>query len=190
MKMKRFVALLLVLSLLATLFVGCGGSQGYDLTINGKMFIEANLIAEIMSQLVEAQTDLNVGRGFDLQSAVSFQAVVRGDADIYPGYLGTMLMNYLDQNIALGTPPEEVRERVIAGMLEEFDIVVLDSPGFSNSFAIGLRRDFAQANNIRTKSDLAPFTPQLVFGGEHTFFVDRFDGFYNMSEVYGFNWAD
>ena len=183
---KKVLLMVLCVSIILS---ACGGTEP-DIVINGKLFIEANLIAEIMAQLVEAQTDLVVGRGFDLPSAISFESVVQGDADIYPGYLGTMLMNYLNQEVEMGTSPAEILQRTRDGLLETFDIVLLDSPGFSNSFAVAVHRDFAQENNIVTKSDLVPFTPQMVFGAEHTFFVDRFDGFYNMIEAYGFEFSD
>jgi len=196
---KKILLLGICVCLIVSVFAGCGGQggsgggdDGYDgtIAITGKLFIEANLIAEIMAQLIEGRTNIRVVRELNLPSAVAFQAVVQGDADIYPGYLGTMLMNYLDQPVLPGTPPEEIYSRVREGLSEVFDIVLLGAPGFSNSFAVAVHRDFAAENGIVTKSDLAPFTPYMIFGGEHGFFGDRYDGFNAMSEVYGFNFRE
>ena len=44
-------------------------------------------------------------------------------------------------------------------------------------------------NNIKTNSDLAAFTKDLVYGAEHGY-LDREDGYYPMCELYGYDFKD
>ena len=186
---KKILLLILCLSLIVSVFAGCGGGSGYDVIVAGKLHVEGALMAEVFAQLLEEKTDLNIGREFDLSSRIAFTAVREGEADIYPGYTGSMLINYLGRDLVPGTPYNVMIEQARAGLLEEFDLVMMDPMGFQNTYRIAIGRQFAEDNNIRTNSDLAPFTPYMVFGSEHDFF-DRSDGFYPMSEAYGFNFRD
>ena len=187
---RRTLLLALCFALIASAFVGCGNRDGDDrtITVAGKTFTEGQLMAEVFAQLIEEKTDITVERIFDLASRIAFEATVQGDTDIYPGYTGSMVMNYLGRELIPGTPSYELIAQAQEGVLAEFDLVVMDPMGFQNNFGIAIDRQFAEANNIRTLSDLAPFTPDMTFGGEHAFF-DRPDGFYGMSEAYGFNFS-
>jgi len=188
---KRVLLLALCFSLIASIFAGCGGGGADEntITVAGKAFTEGQLMAEVFAQLIEGRTDINVERVFDLSSRIAFEATVQGETDIYPGYTGSLLMNYLNQEIAPGTTGQEMIRRAQEGILEEFDLVVLDPMGFQNNFAVAIDRPFAEENGIVTLSDLIPFAPDMIFGGEHSFF-DRPDGFYGMIEAYGLNFAD
>ncbi|MCL2857975.1 MAG: hypothetical protein FWE19_09760 [Oscillospiraceae bacterium] len=187
---KRIILLALAFVLVATLFTGCGGGGGNDRTIviAGKTSSEPQIMGEVFAQLIEHKTDLTVEHTMDLASRIAFEATVQGETHIYPGYTGSLLINYLEQEIDPGTTAEEIIRRAEAGILEQFDLVLLPHVGFQNNFGIAISGEFARANGIVTLSDLAPFTPELVFGGEHEFF-DRPDGFYGMAELYGFNFA-
>lgn len=185
--MKRILGLFLGLMLLLTLPAGCSG-KGDTILVGGKAYTEAQLTSEIIAQLIEQKTDLKVERKYDMASAICFESINRGDIHIYPEYTGGMLLAYLEQEIEPGTDPQATYDQAKAGFKERFDLVVLDHMGFNNTYANAISREFAQANNIRTNSDLAPFTPQLSYGAEHSFF-DRMDGYENMCATYGFAFA-
>jgi glycine betaine/choline ABC-type transport system substrate-binding protein len=185
--MKRKV-LIITLCLSLVILAACGGDD-YDVVVAGKLHVEGALMAEVFAQMLEIHTDLNVGREFDLSSRIAFQAVVEGEADVYPGYTGSILINYLGRDLVPGTSYADMIAQARAGLIEEMNLVLMDPMGFQNTYRIAIDRTFAEANGIRTMSDLAPFTGDMVFGGEHDFF-DRDDGFYAMSEAYGFNFRD
>ena len=117
------------------------------------------------------------------------QSLKSGDIDIYPEYTGGMLVAYLKQEIEPGTAPQTTYDLAKKGFKDEFDLVVLESMGFNNTYANAISREFAIANNIKTNSDLAPFTSGLSYGAEHSFF-DRADGFENMCLTYGYNFLE
>lgn len=187
--MKRNVLLLsFCLIFTITIFAACRQTSDYDVIVAGKLHSEGALMAEVFAQLLEQRTDLNIGRKNDLSSRIAFQAVREGEAHIYPGYTGSMLMGYLGQDVIPGTPYDVIIERARVGLLEDFDLILMEPMGFQNTYRIAIDGNFARNNNIITSSDLSPFTPDMVFGAEHDFF-DRPDGFYPLSEAYGFNFA-
>ncbi|MGI6404189.1 MAG: glycine betaine ABC transporter substrate-binding protein [Oscillospiraceae bacterium] len=186
--MKKLLSFSLVLMLLLSILSGCSGKDNKTVIVGGKSYTEAQLTSEIIAQLLEKKTDLKVERKYDMASAICFESINRGDIHIYPEYTGGMLLAYLEQEIEPGTDPQTTYDKAKAGFKEKFDLVVLESMGFNNTYANAISREFAEANNIRTNSDLAPFTPQLSYGAEHSFF-DRMDGYENMCAIYGFQFA-
>ena len=188
--MKKIVVMLLALVLILGIFSGCSKSGGKSkVIIGGKQYTEAQLTSEIIAQLLEAKTDLTVERKYDMPSAICFQSIKSGDIDIYPEYTGGMLLAYLNQEIAPGTDPQTTYDLAKKGFKDEFSLIVLEPLGFNNTYANAISREFAEANNIKTNSDLAPFTKDLTYGAEHSFF-DRNDGFENMCLTYGYEFED
>ncbi len=186
--MKKILSLSLVWMLLLAMLSGCSGKKSNTVIVGGKSYTEAQLISEIIAQMLEQKTDLQVERKYDMAAAICFESINRGDIHIYPEYTGGMLLAYLEQEIQPGTDPQTTYDRAKAGFKEEFDLVVLESMGFNNTYANAIPREFAEANHIRTNSDLAPFSSQLSYGAEHGFF-DRMDGYENMCATYGFEFA-
>jgi len=187
--MKRGLALILSLAILLSLAAGCKNKDSKKVIVGGKQYTEAQLTSEVIAKLIEAKTDLEVERKYDMPSAICFQSLKSGDIDIYPEYTGGMLLAYLKQEIEPGTAPQTTYDLAKKGFKDEFDLVVLESMGFNNTYANAISREFAIANNIKTNSDLAPFTSGLSYGAEHSFF-DRADGFENMCLTYGYNFLE
>jgi len=188
--MKKIFVTILALALLLGILPGCSKNGSKDkIIIGGKQYTEAQLTSEIIAQLIEAKTDLTVERKYDMPSAICFQSLKSGDIDIYPEYTGGMLLAYLGREIESGTDAQTTYNLAKQGFKDEFDLVVLESFGFNNTYANAISREFAEANNIKTNSDLAPFTKDLTYGSEHSFF-DRNDGFENMCATYGFEFQD
>lgn len=186
--LKKVITVALTVIMILTGFSGCSGNKDNTVIIGAKSYTEAQLTSEIIAQLLEKKTDLKVERKYDMASAICFESINRGDIHIYPEYTGGMLLAYLEQEIPTGTDPQTTYDMAKAGFQEKFNLVVLEPLGFNNTYANAISREFAEANQIKTNSDLAPFTPQLSYGAEHSFF-DRMDGYENMCEVYGFNFA-
>ncbi len=189
-KIKELLCFSLVLTLLLSMLSGCAAANAEKKTVivGGKSYTEAQLTSEIIAQLLEKKTDLKVERKYDMASAICFESICRGDIHIYPEYTGGMLLAYLQEDVEPGTDPQTIYDRAKAGFKEKFDLVVLESMGFNNTYANAVSREFAEAHNIKTNSDLAPYTPQLTYGAEHSFF-DRKDGYENMCATYGFQFA-
>jgi osmoprotectant transport system permease protein len=56
--------------------------------------------------------------------------------------------------------------------------------GFNNTYGLAIRKEIADKYDIKTYSDLAKYSKDLVFGAEYDFY-EREDGFNDLSKAYG-----
>jgi glycine betaine/choline ABC-type transport system substrate-binding protein len=73
--------------------------------------------------------------------------------------------------------------------LGRWDLWWLAPLGFENSFEIAVPRKLAEAEHLRTISDLARIAPRLVAGFGHEF-VQREDGLLGLQRAYGLAFKD
>jgi osmoprotectant transport system substrate-binding protein len=183
--MRKTISIILLLAIAFTLAVGCGPKKDEKkVVVSGKTFTEAALISEIMAQLLESK-GFKVDRKYDMSSSLVFEALKKGEVDLSAEYTGSIVMGHLGQDIAPGTSAEATFQLAKDGLKDKYDMTVMPSLGFNNTYANAIRTDFAEANNIRTNSDLAAFSGQLVYGAEHSYY-DRLDGYFNMCDTYGY----
>ena len=187
--MKKIILAVLMCAMLLTLISGCKANGGKKIILGGKAYTEAQLTAEIMAQLIEQGSDIKVERKYDMSGAILNEALQSGEIDIYPEYTGGMVMAYLKEEIEPGTSPEETYRRAKEGYESRFNLIVLESMGFNNTYANAIRTEYAEQHGIVTNSDLAAFTAELTYGAEHAFY-DRLDGYHNMCDTYGFQFKE
>lgn len=190
MFLKKSLCVMICAAFLALSFTACGGGEK-TVTIGSKNFTENIILGEIFAQLIEAKTDLKVTRKLNLNGTfVAFEALKKGDLDIYPDYTGTGFMSHLKLDLKKENGEQynsdEIYDIVKKEFNEQFGITWLDPLGINNTYAIAVKQEFADKNNISKASDLAALSPDLVFGAEHEFY-DRPDGYPGMIETYGYN---
>jgi len=177
---KKTIALLVVLALAAAVFAGCTSDR--KVVIGSKDFTENKILAEIMAQLIENNTDLKVERKINMGGTfVCFEAMKKGQIDIYPEYTGTGLTAQL--KLPVETAPEKVYNTVSTEFEKQFQIRWLKPIGFNNTYALAVPQELASENNLESISDLRDFSKYLVFGAEHEFF-NREDGYDGLIKVY------
>jgi osmoprotectant transport system substrate-binding protein len=183
-KIKRMISLTLVmLFALPILFTGC--SKNKTITIGSKDFSENIVLGEILAQLVEAKTDLKVSRKLNMGGTfVCFEAIKKGEIDIYPEYTGTGLTAQLEMDVI--SDPDEAYRVVSEEFNKQFEITWLEPFGFNNTYALAVTDEVYQTYGINTYSELAKVSENLVFGAEHEFF-DRQDGYDGLVKLYGMN---
>lgn len=181
-KMKKILALGLCGGLLVSgLLTGCGSSK--KVVIGSKDFSENIVLAEIMAQLIENDTDIQIERKLNMGGTfVNFEAIKNGDIDIYPEYTGTGLTAQLKMDVM--NDADQVYDLVKEEFDKQFAITWLAPLGFNNTYAMGVTKEIAETYNLEKNSDLTDIAGELVFGAEHEFF-DRQDGFDGFIEAYG-----
>lgn len=181
MKLKRIIGLGLSIVLLSAIaLTGCAGSD--KIVIGSKDFSENILLGEIFAQLVEAKTDIKVDRKLSLGGTfVCFEAIKKGDIDVYPEYTGTGLTAQLKMDVI--SDPDEAYAVVADEFDKQFKIKWLSPLGFNNTYTLAVTQDVHKQYGIETFSDLAKISENLVFGAEHEFF-DRQDGYDGLIEAY------
>ena len=192
MRGKKFYIILASLLILTLAFTGCGNGSdtagGKDkIVVGSKNFNENIVLGELMAQLIEAKTDLQVERKLNLGGTlVCFQALKKGDLDVYADYTGTGLMAVL--NLPVETDPDKVYEIVQKEYNQQHHINLLEPLGFNNTYAIAVRQETAKENNLKKVSDLALLSQPLIFGTDQEF-INREDGLKGLKEAYNISFA-
>ena len=133
-KFRKHLALILVVGLMVALVSGCGGDakQSGKITVGSKNFTENIVVGEILAQMIENHTDLKVERKLNLGGTlVAWQALKKGDLDVYPDYTGTGLMAILKKDVMYD--PDEVYDVVQKEYNEKYQIKWLEPLGFNNT---------------------------------------------------------
>ena len=181
------VAAIAAFGLVSIWMLGCSGS-GDIVRIGSKNFTEQIILGELMAQIVEDQTDLQVQRKFNLGGTmICHRALIQNDIDLYPEYTGTALTAVLQRDVT--GSPEEVYKTVMTAYREKFACEWLTPFGFNNTYAITVRRADAEANGWAAISDLIPFANRLRAGFTAEF-AERPDGYPGLKDTYGLAFAE
>ncbi len=191
-KSKIVVKTVLAFTLLSFIVLGvgsCSNSNADTVIVASKPFTESYILAEMLVQLIEADTDIQAEHAAGIAGGTAniHPAMLRGEIDIYPEYTGTGWLSVLDREAI--ADPMEMYKAVSQAYVDEFGIVWLDLYGFNNGYGLAMRRQQAQELGITTLSDLAAKSGQLRFGANADFF-ERADGFPALEDRYGFDFDE
>ncbi|PAB57242.1 ABC transporter substrate-binding protein [Anaeromicrobium sediminis] len=181
-KLSLFLVLILVLSV----FAACGTTkEEKTVVIGGKNYTEQEILVYLMRDIIEAKTDVKVvTKPFLGGTQVVFAAMKKGDLDIYAEYTGTALLSILKQD--LDTDTDRVYNTVKDLMDKDHGLAVLKPFGFNNTYALAMKAEKAESLGIKTYSDLAAKSGDLVIAGTQEF-LERKDGYMGLKETYGMN---
>lgn len=176
---------LLVLLPLGNSLAQAVGSHGEKRVVVGSSnFTEAVILGYIYSELIEANTDIQVEQRFNLNGGVvCFNAIQSGDVDMFVEYTGSILPNYLHQPIA-NNDPQTVYDTAATLMREQYGILLSEPIGFNNTYVMSVKPETAERYNIHTLSELMAVADQLRLGCTVEF-VQRGDCLPLLEERYG-----
>lgn len=181
------LVVILCAAILVPVLAGCkpnGEARRGAVRIGAKNFTEQFILGELLSQLVEAKTNLTVERRFNLGGTmICHRALIKGEIDLYPEYTGTALTAILGREVVAS--PQDTYDAVAEAYRDRFACEWLSPFGFNNTYAITIRQADAETRNWQTLSDLREAAPSLnaAFTAE---FVERPDGYPGLKEAYGF----
>jgi len=161
---------LLVAVVMALMLAACGNGDGADggdareITVGVSAdFAENQIVAEMYAQVLE-NAGYRVSRQLDLGTReVSQAALGRGEIDVVPEYLASLLL-YLDPDAEAGSDADENADRVREALQGE-GAVLLEPSQANDTNAIVVTRQTADRLNLTNVSDLAPVAGDLTFGG-------------------------
>lgn len=171
---------LLKLLVAATCLLPCSAQ---DLTVGSKNFTEGRLLGEIVTQLIEAHTDLEVEHKTNLGGTmVCWEALLAGEVDLYVEYTGTAWATILKAPGKTADPLQAFLQ-VEQQSRREHDVRWLAPFGLNNTYALALRRERAEELNVERISDLIGQGAGLKVGFSIEF-MNRADGWGGLPDHY------
>jgi len=171
------ILLRIIVVTLILIITGCTRDDDTDtkLKIGSKKFTESVILGEILSQLTSHQGTETEHLKELGGTRVLWNALKKGNIDIYPEYTGTIVQEILsDKNI-------ENENKLIAELSK--DGIKMSAPlGFNNTYALGMKKELAKRLGIKTISDLRNH-PELRFGFTNEF-LNRGDGWPSLRDSY------
>lgn len=171
---------------LFALLAASARAEGQDerVVVASKNFAESVVLGELMTQLLQARTDLEVEHRASLGGTlVVFEAQLAGEVDIYADYTGTAWAVVLEREQRSADPLRTFLE-VQAAYRERYDVEWLSPFGFDNTYAMAVRDELAEERGLERLSDLAR-AGQDLRGAFSIEFTQREDGWPGLAEHYG-----
>ena len=155
-----------------------------DKTINiaTKPMTEGYILGQMLTELIEQDTDLkvNITNGVGGGTSNIHPAIVKGEFDLYPEYTGTSWEAVLKKE---GSYDESKFDELQKEYKEKYNLEYVNLYGFNNTYGLAVNKDIAEKYNLKTYSDLAKVSNNLIFGAEYDFF-EREDGYKELQKVY------
>ncbi|PAE20853.1 glycine/betaine ABC transporter permease [Bacillus sp. 7504-2] len=160
------------------------GKEEQKIVIAGKLGSEPEILINMYKLLIEEETDLQVelkpGLG---KTSFLFNALKSGDIDIYPEFTGTAISEFLKET-AVSNESEEVYQQAKNGMLEKYQMLMLEPMQYNNTYALAVTEKFADQFGLEAISDLRGIE-EHINAGFTLEFSDREDGYVGIQSLYG-----
>ena len=155
------------------------------LVIAGKLGSEPEILMNMYKELIEANSDITVEVKPNFgKTTFLFNALKSGKVDIYPEFTGTIISSLLKNPPHVSNNAAEVYEAAKEGLADQDHIVMLDVMKYQNTYAIAVKKSYAEENGLETISDLAE-VQNTARAGFTLEFNDREDGGRGLTSVYG-----
>jgi glycine betaine/choline ABC-type transport system substrate-binding protein len=177
----------ITLALVGFSVIGSLSKGGERVVVGSKDFTESRIMSELISQTIEAKTDLKVTQATELSGDLCHRELVAGQIDMYVEYTGTAFTAILKHEPI--SDPRKVYDQVSQDYESRFNLEWLAPLGFNNTFAILVRGEQARRLQLKTISDAARYAPQLQAGFGQDF-MSRQDGYPGFARTYGLKFAE
>ena len=183
---KKTLIKCLSLLLLVTTLTGCIFKEEDALIIGSRNNTESIILSNLMGQLIEDKTGINVTYKENLGgSNVVWTAMLNGKIDVIADYTGTIVINYYQEDT--GNADETLAKT--KELVSADGITALESFGFNNTYTLALDEDEAESLGVKTFSDFAKVSDDFILGAVFEF-IDRPDGLPGFQEEYDLQFKD
>lgn len=147
------------------------------INIGSRNFPESILVAEILSQTIEQETNYKVKKFYYLGGVnICFNALQANKIDIYPDYISSLANYIFGRDLSLKKSTKDLNTA-----LAEKQISFSKSLGFDNNFVLLVRKGLADEIHLQNISDLTK--EDLRYGLSHNF-IARPDGLSLLEDIY------
>lgn len=155
-----------------------------EVVIAGKLGAEPEILINMYKYLIEDETDLKVTLKPNMgKTSFLFNALQKGDIDIYPEFTGTVLETFLNEP-SKSHDENQVYQQAKTGLDKQFKMAYLDPMKYNNTYALAVSQNYAKEHQLSSISDLqaVSHTANVGFTLE---FADRNDGYKGIQKLYG-----
>jgi osmoprotectant transport system permease protein len=185
---RILAAFMILLVLLAGSFIYTRQeAEQKEITIAGKLGAEPDILINMYKELIEADSDIHVNLKTNFgKTSFLFNALKSGEIDVYPEFTGTVLETFLKDNKNTSKDPRKVYEYARDQIKKQENLDYLEPMRYENTYAVAVKRSFAEENNLKTIQDLKKVESQLKAGFTLEF-IDREDGYKGLQKLYKLN---
>ncbi|AGZ57921.1 Osmotically activated L-carnitine/choline ABC transporter, substrate-binding protein OpuCC [Bacillus amyloliquefaciens] len=168
---------------------GLSGASDDTIKIGAQSMTESEIIANMIAQMIEHNTDLNTALIKNLGSNyVQQQAMLGGEIDIAATrYSGT------DLTSTLGMEAEKDPKKALSIVQKEFEkrfhYKWFDSYGFENTYAFTVTKELAEKDHLDKVSDIKKHADQFKLGVDNAWLKRKGDGYKGFTDTYGFEFG-
>ena len=168
---------------------GLSGASDDTIKIGAQSMTESEIIANMLAQMIEHNTDLNTALIKNLGSNyVQQQAMLGGEIDIAATrYSGT------DLTSTLGMEAEKDPKKALSIVQKEFEkrfhYKWFDSYGFENTYAFTVTKELAEKDHLDKVSDIKKHAGQFKLGVDNAWLKRKGDGYKGFTDTYGFEFG-
>lgn len=129
--------------------------ESKTIVIAGKLGAEPNILIHMYKLLIENQSDIHVELKENLgNTTFLYHALKEGSIDIYPEFTGTVTSTLLKQSLPISTNPKVVYQQAKKGIYQQDHLIYLQPMNYQNTYAIAVKKDYAEQHHLRDISDL------------------------------------
>ncbi|HGI4594073.1 ABC transporter permease/substrate-binding protein [Streptococcus agalactiae] len=162
------------------------GTNTATITVAGKLGTEPDILINMYKELIEDQTDIKVKLKPNFgKTTFLYQALKSGDIDLYPKFTGTITSSLLKNPPKVSNNPKQVYNLAKNGILKQDKLSLLSPMAYQNTYAVAVKKDYAEANQLKNISDLKKL--DKLKAGFTLEFKDREDGSIGLQKHYGLN---
>jgi osmoprotectant transport system substrate-binding protein len=172
-----------ILIMTIMVFVACGKKENEveTIKIGHKNYTEARVLGQLFAVMIENHTDYKTDVKELGGTKIAFEALKSGDIDLYPEYSGTAYSAILNESGL--KDPKQVHKLVKDRLKAENNLDYLNPLGYNNTYTLAVRPETAEKYNLKTFSDIAKVSGELVIGATMEF-LEREDGMLGLKKTY------
>ncbi|MCS5421756.1 MULTISPECIES: glycine betaine ABC transporter substrate-binding protein [Psychrilyobacter] len=178
---KLFKNVVLIMTIMV--FAACGKKEAEveTIKIGHKNYTEQRVLGQLFAVMIENHTDYKTDVKELGGTKIVFEALKSGDIDLYPEFSGTAYVALLNESGL--KDPSEVHKLVKDRLKAENNLDYLNPLGYNNTYTLAVRTETAEKYNLKTFSDIAKVSNELVIGATMEF-LEREDGMLGLKKVY------
>ena len=139
-KVVLAIAGVLIVVMVGNTVIGNMKQEDKTITVGSKDFTEQLILCNMYADIIEHDTDINVVRQLNLGgSQVCFEAMKKGEIDMYVDYTGTVYVSLLQHEAK--PDMEAVYNECKAELEKNFNILFLEQAGFNNTYTLAVSQE-------------------------------------------------